>query len=130
MASSPNVIAHSGYRNYRNQLANSTLDLYEYQDPDQSLHMKSIVIDEQIAAVGSFNFDSRSMELNTESMVILDSPSLANEILETIEQKYLPSSILVDHAEGTDELLENVSIVKQVVVFILRPLTRMLDFLL
>lgn len=130
MASSPNVIAHSGYRNYRNQLANSTLDLYEYQDPDQSLHMKSIVIDEQIAAVGSFNFDSRSMELNTESMVILDSPSLANEILETIEQKYLSSSILVDHAEGTDELLENVSIVKQVVVFILRPLTRMLDFLL
>lgn len=130
MASSPNVIAHSGYRNYRNQLANSTLDLYEYQDPDQSLHMKSIVIDEQIAAVGSFNFDSRSMELNTESMVILDSPSLANEILETIEQKYLPCSILVDHAEGTDELLENVSIVKQVVVFILRPLTRMLDFLL
>ena len=130
MASTPNVLAHSGYRNYRNKLADSSFDLYEYQDSDQSLHMKALVIDRQIAAVGSFNLDARSMNLNSESMVVLDSPSLAAEIMTTIDQKYMPDSIKVNGAEDGAHSIEDPPLLKRILVIIMQPLVRVIDFLL
>lgn len=127
---SPNLIAHSGYRNHRQDLANTDFDLYEYQHSNQSLHMKSIVIDQQITAVGSFNFDPRSVYLNTESMVMLDSPTLAQEMLDKIEEQYMSDSFLVDEIGSEQEMIEPVSIIKEFLVFILRPLTRLVEFLL
>jgi putative cardiolipin synthase len=44
------------------------------------LHAKVIVIDNQRAFVGSMNFDQRSLDINTEMGVIIDSPQVAREI--------------------------------------------------
>ncbi|AIF47964.1 phospholipase D family protein [Dyella japonica] len=46
-----------------------------------SLHAKAMVVDEQHAFVGSMNLDPRSVHLNTEDGVIVDSPELARALL-------------------------------------------------
>lgn len=130
LAATPNIIAHSGYRNHREGLAQTYFDLYEYQDDNQSLHMKSIVIDQQVTIVGSFNLDPRSVYLNTESMLIIDSPTLSQEIIATIEEEYLPESLLIEETDHVREMNKYVSVLKKMLVLILRPLTRLVEFLL
>lgn len=46
-----------------------------------SLHAKAMVVDEQHAFVGSMNLDPRSVHINTEDGVIVDSPALAKALL-------------------------------------------------
>nr|WP_275581471.1 phosphatidylserine/phosphatidylglycerophosphate/cardiolipin synthase family protein [Amphibacillus cookii] len=131
LAATPNIMAHSGYRNHRQTLAGSDLSLYEFQRPDQSLHMKSMVIDQQITAVGSFNFDARSAFLNTESMVVIDSPGLADEIITLTNEEYLSNSLLVNQGEtdSTDQL-ESTPLTKHIMTLVIRPLARLIEFLL
>src|SRR5690606_3817274 len=45
-----------------------------------SLHAKTLTIDDKRVFVGSFNFDPRSAELNTELGFVIDSPRLAHDI--------------------------------------------------
>ena len=45
-----------------------------------SLHAKLFVFDRKQVFIGSMNFDQRSMHLNTEIGLIIDSPVLANQI--------------------------------------------------
>ncbi len=52
-----------------------------------SLHAKTFSVDSQRVFVGSFNFDPRSMHLNTELGFVIDSPALARGIRERLEQQ-------------------------------------------
>ena len=45
-----------------------------------SLHAKTFAVDRSRLFVGSFNFDPRSAEINTEMGFVIDSPSLAQEL--------------------------------------------------
>jgi phosphatidylserine/phosphatidylglycerophosphate/cardiolipin synthase-like enzyme len=44
-----------------------------------SLHAKTFVLDRQTVFVGSFNFDPRSMRLDTQNGIVIRSPKLANQ---------------------------------------------------
>jgi len=52
---------------------------------DASLHAKMMAFDNQQAFIGSFNFDPRSANLNTEIGVILDSPTLATQVSKDLD---------------------------------------------
>lgn len=102
-------IVHAGYARYRVPLLRMGVDLYELrrQAPPQpprplhervkrrwllagsgtSLHAKTFAIDGQRAFVGSFNFDPRSMLLNTEMGLMIESPTLAQQISNAFEQE-------------------------------------------
>ncbi|XID74432.1 phospholipase D family protein [Alkanindiges sp. WGS2144] len=56
---------------------------------DASLHAKMMVFDRQQAFIGSFNFDPRSANLNTEIGVILDSPKLATQVSQDLDNSIL-----------------------------------------
>src|SRR3546814_4262024 len=76
------VAVHSAYVKYRPHLLRSGVELYElkpafsiHDEPDirgiagssrASLHSKTLAIDEEQIFIGSFNFDPRSLLLNTE----------------------------------------------------------------
>src|SRR5690606_18175909 len=47
-----------------------------------SLHAKSFTVDHRRVVIGSFNFDPRSLQLNTELGFIVDSPELAQLVEE------------------------------------------------
>ena len=90
-------IVHSGYAKYRKALLEAGVELYEMRSntPDyateeiklrdriaslgssgSSLHAKTFAVDGQRLFVGSFNFDPRSMHLNTEMGLLIDDPQL------------------------------------------------------
>lgn len=85
------------YASYRPALLKAGVQLYELK-PDarrgnhsshffgsssgsNSLHAKAMVVDESHSFVGSMNLDPRSVHLNTEDGVIVDSPALAKALL-------------------------------------------------
>jgi len=85
------AVVHSGYAKWRKALLRGGVELYEMRSqPGQpapgvgrlgssgsSLHAKTFAVDGQRVFVGSFNFDPRSMHLNTELGFVVDSPALA-----------------------------------------------------
>jgi putative cardiolipin synthase len=51
-----------------------------------SLHAKTFAVDRERVFVGSFNFDPRSVHLNTEMGVVIDSPKLAGAVSATLDR--------------------------------------------
>ena len=97
LASTDMPIVHAGYRNYRVPLLEMGVELYEVRrklgEPETkgssiksassgsfALHAKVFVFDRERAFVGSMNFDRRSLRINTELGLIIDSPQVAREI--------------------------------------------------
>ena len=65
------------------------LPLYEY-DGGKSSHGKTLVIDEDISVIGSYNFDLRSSYVDTELMLVVKSKELNAELsgyLEAMRQQ-------------------------------------------
>ncbi|AXC50844.1 phospholipase D family protein [Paracoccus suum] len=92
------LVVHSAYVRYRPRLLDAGVELFELKatrpEPTQqaergvkrrvvvgssrsSLHSKSLSVDGQRVFIGSFNFDHRSLDLNTEMGVLIDSPRIA-----------------------------------------------------
>lgn len=79
-ASTPNLPAFSNYLGQRQKFIDTGAKIYEYQNRD-SIHGKSLIIDNRLSAVGSFNLDDRSMYLDTETMLMIDSPEFSAQLL-------------------------------------------------
>jgi putative cardiolipin synthase len=110
LASTDNMQAFSGYRNQRKQLLKMGLDIREYKpDPANrntlmsrvnppavppvfALHAKSMVVDGKIAYIGTFNFDPRSENLNTEVGVVVYHAGLAQQLQGLIEADMRPEN--------------------------------------
>ena len=60
--------------------------------PRASLHAKSLVVDDDVAMVGSHNFDPRSSNYNTESGVIVYDPKFAATLRAAIVQATQPQN--------------------------------------
>ncbi|WP_430390084.1 phospholipase D family protein [Dyella sp. 20L07] len=85
------------YASYRAPLLKMGVQLYELKpyarhsrggshffgssSGSNSLHAKAIVVDDAHAFVGSMNLDPRSIDINTEDGVIVESPALAKALL-------------------------------------------------
>jgi putative cardiolipin synthase len=89
---------HGGYAPSRKPLLKAGVKIYEVRpDADVSgseltaasgakatLHTKAFVVDQKELFIGSFNFDPRSANINTELGVIIRSPELAEQMSATI----------------------------------------------
>jgi putative cardiolipin synthase len=97
LASTDMPIVHSGYQAVRAPLLEQGVDLYEVRpvlgapvargarlrslsSGQYALHAKVFVFDRQRVFVGSMNLDQRSLHLNTEIGLIIESPELARQI--------------------------------------------------
>lgn len=134
MSTNSNMVAQSGTENRRQYFVDSFADYYEFQPKGSSLHMKTMVTDDQISAVGAFNFDARSAYLSTESMIVLDSEELAEQILANAEETYLKKSVRFEQ-DGTivlGEKTEDVDAVwwQRLLITAMRPLAWALESLL
>ena len=66
------------------------------------LHAKYIVIDRQLTFVGSLNLDPRSIYINTEMGLIIDSTNLAARVVAEFEEELKPENswqVLLDDKE-------------------------------
>lgn len=132
LASTPNLPAFSGYLNYRKKLVDRGIDILEIQSKD-SIHSKAFVIDKEIAAIGSFNLDSRSAFLSTESMLVIHSSDIVESFGENIFN-YTDESLLVheDYAYKASDRVEAlpVSYLKKVTYKLVSKLVRIFDYML
>ncbi len=111
LSSTDNLAAFSGYRNQRRRLLDMGLRIYEYKPDPQvqrtlmksspsaagkppvfALHAKTMVIDSKIVYIGTFNFDPRSENLNTEVGVIIRNQALARAVELAIETDMAPGN--------------------------------------
>jgi putative cardiolipin synthase len=75
-----------------------------------ALHAKLFVFDRQRVFIGSMNFDQRSMRLNTEVGLIIDSPELARQTAARFESMSQPANsyalaLRAERAGGAPRLL-------------------------
>ncbi|MDX5363876.1 MAG: phospholipase D family protein [Pseudazoarcus pumilus] len=96
------AVVHAGYVKRRKDLLRAGVILYELRNPaagpeldlrvgpfgssGSSLHAKTFAIDGERVFVGSFNFDPRSINLNTELGFVIESPPLAAEVERAFDQ--------------------------------------------
>ena len=103
LAANNQFTVHGGYAPSRKPLLEGGIKIYEVR-PDAdvagaeiidasgaraTLHTKAYIVDDKEVFIGSFNFDPRSAELNTELGVLIRDPELA-----------LVYSVLIDEALG------------------------------
>lgn len=93
LAATDVTAVHAGYAKRRKQLLQAGVKLYELRrtggQPNErhlagpfgssgsSLHAKTFAVDDKRLFIGSFNFDPRSANLNTEMGFLIESPTLA-----------------------------------------------------
>jgi putative cardiolipin synthase len=109
LESSTVLVAQAGYMHYRAPLLQSGVELYEIRSllgdsrgsgqsdvisryGNYSLHAKMFVLDRKRLFIGSMNFDQRSMHLNTEIGLIIDSPLLAQQMATRFEAMVKPAN--------------------------------------
>jgi len=119
LASTDMPIVHAGYRHYRTRLLDHGVELYEVRPavggPDGgggslkspssgqfALHAKVFVLDRTRIFVGSMNFDRRSLKLNTEIGLLIDSPELAGQVISRFNAIAQPANCYVPTLAGPD----------------------------
>ena len=107
--STPDLIAQSGYVNFRVPLLKDGVELYEIRSllgstrgsgekaavsPNENygLNAKLWVYDRKRIFIGSMNFDERSKHLNTEIGLIIDSPELAQQTVTRFDRMIRPDN--------------------------------------
>lgn len=102
LAANNHLIVHSHYRQHRRALLRHGLRLHEMREdagdevrsqtdapPVRSetlaLHVKAGVGDRSRCFIGSLNLDPRSIDLNTENGLVIESPGLAAELADFLE---------------------------------------------
>lgn len=101
LAANDVALVHAGYRKYRRRLLEGGIELYELKpqaspparradagalgSSGSSLHAKTFSADGRTVFVGSFNFDPRSVWLNTELGLVIESEEIARDLSRLME---------------------------------------------
>ncbi len=97
LASTNHVPVHSGYARYRKRMLQAGVEFYEVrvdsvsddnlwgnQPQSVTLHSKATIIDQQSIFIGSLNFDPRSIDINTEMGIFIESAEVGSKFRDSI----------------------------------------------
>jgi phosphatidylserine/phosphatidylglycerophosphate/cardiolipin synthase-like enzyme len=112
LSSTDNVEAFSSYQTDREKLLNTGVQIFEFK-PDAEIrrkimtgelqskisnqpifghHAKSMVVDDYITVIGTFNLDPRSANLNTECIAIIKDSAIAKQVLKGMKEEIKPEN--------------------------------------
>lgn len=132
LASSPNFPAYSNYHYNKRKFLKTGANLWEYQSK-HSIHGKSAVIDNRLSAVGSYNMDDRSFYIDTETMLIVDSPEFARVLTSAI-RNYQDQALMVGEDSrylSSDSVAEiTAPPIKKAIMFLASVFSRLFQFLI
>ncbi len=112
LASTDNLEAFASYQTDREKLLKTGVEIYEFKPdakirkemmnnelqqklaytPIFGLHAKSMIVDNKITVIGTFNLDPRSANLNTECISILYSSAIAKNVLKGFNEEFRPEN--------------------------------------
>ena len=101
LSTNNHTAVHSAYSSYREDILKAGVELWEaradavqitseqgqLQPGRLTLHTKGMVIDRNKIFVGSLNLDPRSIDINTEMGLLIDSPELSSSLAEGFLQR-------------------------------------------
>lgn len=101
LAANNHSIVHSGYAPSRKPLLKAGVKMYEIRSDAEisgvdrgtkgaalaTLHTKGFIVDDKELFLGSFNWDPRSVNINTELGVIMKSPELSQWTLDGVKRR-------------------------------------------
>lgn len=79
-----NLVASSDYTWHRQEVLDTGVSLLEYMG-GTSYHGKSLVVDDKIAIVGSYNLDMRSTYVDTELMIVVRGEEISKQLKENMD---------------------------------------------
>lgn len=100
LRSNNHVAAHSAYRHHIHRLLGHGAEVHEVRalakdrdayirhpvgEKELGLHAKLVLIDDDVTFIGSANLDPRSLRLNTEMGLLVESPSLNARVREVLD---------------------------------------------
>jgi putative cardiolipin synthase len=108
LMSNNHITAHSGYMKYRKPMLEAGVELHELRadaalrehfkandrnnEVPAGIHTKSFVIDGEQALIGSFNFDPRSRDLNSEIGLAISSEEFAQQVVTVMNRDFDPEN--------------------------------------
>lgn len=112
LAATDNFEAFSGYQRDRKKTLKTGIEIYEWKPdgavkrsimmpevqsaltytPVLGLHAKSMIIDEKVSVIASFNLDPRSARLNTECAAIIRSEAFTKTLSKYVEEEFKPGN--------------------------------------
>jgi phosphatidylserine/phosphatidylglycerophosphate/cardiolipin synthase-like enzyme len=134
LASNDNLEAFSGYQRDRKALLKTGVKIYEFKPDAQirqkimsdvmqkqlkempifGLHAKSMVIDDEITVIGTFNLDPRSANLNTESITVIPSKEISMDVkagmLEEMQPENAWQTTLEWNPDGEESILKQLGV--------------------
>ena len=120
------------YMNEKDHILGVGAALLEWSG-EQSMHTKTVLIDNSVSIIGSYNLDARSTYLDTEMMLIIDSSELNEHIRIGIKNMETQSKrIESDGTEstGSDYTNKEMSFFKKTLYWVLRIVVRLFRYLL
>ena len=121
LAATDVVAVHSGYARYRQRLVEAGVELYELKPTSNnledkkyvgfkgssgsSLHAKTFGTDQNHMFIGSFNFDPRSINLNTELGIVVENPHYRQKMSEVFSDLLPQRSWRVQYDSAQQQLL-------------------------
>lgn len=87
--------------NFYKELIRAGVEIYEY-DGDQTLHSKVMLVDGEVALVGSYNLDPRSAMDNSESIVLIRESGAVEELERALAEDLANSTLASDDIPLTD----------------------------
>jgi putative cardiolipin synthase len=99
LASNNHVAVHAGYSRYRRSVIDAGVELYEaranataeFGGDDTvetlTLHTKAILVDRQRLFIGSLNLDPRSLKINAEMGLLIESKEMATALSQGIDKR-------------------------------------------
>jgi putative cardiolipin synthase len=106
LASTDEVAPQGAYEKYRVELLRCGVELYELRPQPHrrgkdrrdhagstagaGLHAKCLIVDRRVVFIGSPNFDSRSVEMDTQNGIVVRSAELAEELAEVFSRRTSP----------------------------------------
>jgi cardiolipin synthase C len=135
LASNNHVAVHSAYARYRRDVIKAGAELYEIRansarelEGDEkgpevlTLHTKAFLIDRRYLFVGSLNLDPRSIEINAEMGLLIDSEPMVRILTEGLDKR-LPALTYRVRINDRGKLEWHALIDKQEVIESKEPLT-------
>lgn len=120
------------YLNERPKILQMGMEVYEYHG-GQSVHRKTVLVDQDISIVGSFNFDMRSTYHDTELMLVIKSRELNQQLREVVRRDMEVSNhIMPDGTERQGKHYRKASISRRrkATYHMLRPVLKPIRHLL
>lgn len=102
-----NVVASSDYLYNKQSVLDTGVRLFEYQG-GTSYHAKTVLIDDDLSVIGSFNFDLRSTYVDTELMLVVKSEGLNRELLASMQE--YEKSACEQFSDGTQVVPSHVTV--------------------